>query len=233
MKYYSLVRTLGNNPTIPGMNGAFVKNKDLFFDTGEMGANKFYDNDYEFNYLTPLAFGDPAPEAEIIADYHNWHGEDTPWGGITNIISKKLKDILESFNLSASKFYNAKVLFQDEFYPYFVWQVLQDEYKPHFDFKCSEFNNLTYNRTLEQDKLEIRKFNSMEELDTFSEKNWGFSWNYEQLVLKPSFRELDFCIIPNLNFIVSERLKEACEQKKIFGLTFEESAIEIKFSDEI
>jgi len=49
--------------------------------------------------------------------------------------------VLELFNLTDSKFYRAKVLFQGELHPYFVWQVLQDEYKQYVDFDLSEFSD--------------------------------------------------------------------------------------------
>jgi hypothetical protein len=233
MKYYRLALKLGGEPIIPGMDGSYVKNKKLFFDTGEMGPNKFYDHNWEFDYLVPKAFGDPEPEAETIADYHMWHGENTPWGGTTSVVSQKFKEVLCQFNLSAGKFYKARVLYKGEYYPYFVWQVLQDEYIPYIDFEHSEFNNLTYSRSLEQVKLEIKKFSTLKEVDDYSEKNWGFNWNYERLVLKPEFRKLDFCMVQNLYFIASERLKEAVEKAGIFGVVFYELPISIEFSDEI
>jgi hypothetical protein len=141
MKYYQLKFQLGGDPIIPGMDGSYVKDKELFFKTKEMGPNKFYDHNWEFDYLVPKAFGDPEPEAKTIADFHMWHGENTPRGGTTNVVSKKFKEVLCQFNLSASKFYKARVLYKEEYYPYFVWQVLQDEYIPYIDFEHSEFNN--------------------------------------------------------------------------------------------
>jgi hypothetical protein len=149
MKYYRLARKLGGEPIIPGMDGSLVKNKELFFKTKEMGPNKFYDHDWEFDYLVRKAFGDPEPEAETISDYHTWHGQ-APRGGNTSIVSKKFKEVLTQFNLSASKFYKAQVLYKGEYYPYYVWQVLQDEYIPYIDFEHSEFNNLNQSRSKEQ-----------------------------------------------------------------------------------
>jgi len=247
MKYYELTHNIRSleeivsdmakgierdEPVIPGMNGTNVKNRDSFFDTGEMGPCKFYDHDYEFDYLVPKAFGDPEPEAEIIADYHMWHGEHTPRGGTTSVVSAKFGDILKSFNLTASKFYRARVLFKGDFHPYYVWQVLQDEYKPYVDFELSEFNNLNFSRKLKNMDLEVRKFSSFDELHAYRKEHWKRKWNYERLVMKPGFREIDFSMLPNLHFIVSERLKDALEEADLLGVGFAELPVEIEFSDD-
>ena len=51
-------------------------------------------------------------------------------------------------------------------------------------------------------------------MEDYCENNWDYSWNYQRLVLKPEFRKLDFCMMPNFYFIVSERLKNAIEEEK-------------------
>lgn len=233
MKYFILKSRIHNDPLIPGMNGRFVKNKDAFFRTGEMGPNKFYDRDYEFDYLVPQAYGDPEPEAEIIADYHSWHGMGTPRGGITRVVSAKLKELLEEFTLSASKFYKARVLFKEEFYPYYVWHILMDEYEQYIDFNLTKFNNLDSWGKLTKSALEMKQFASMEEMEAHSEKHWGWEWNFERLVLKPGFKELDFCMFPLLNFVASERLKKAIEDAGIFGIEFLELPLNIELSDDV
>ena len=246
MKYYEMTHNLRSldeiiadmaggierdEPLIPGMDGTYVKNRDAFFKTREMGPDKFYDHDYEFDYLVPKAFGDPEPEAELIADYHMWHGK-SPRGGTTSVVSSKFKDVLEQFNLTASKFYKAKVLYREEFHPYYVWQVLQWEYKRYVDFDLTEFNNLNSYRRLNNDKFEVRKFSSIEELDDYREEHWNYDWNYERLVMKPEFREIDFTMMPNFHFIVSQRLKEAIEEADLLGVGFAELQVAIEFSDE-
>jgi len=232
MKYFELDWKLGNDPHIPGMDGSYVKEKDKFFKTGEMGPNKFYNHDYEFDYLVPKAFGDPEPEAEIITDYHMWHGR-SPRGGTTNVISARFKEVLEQFSLSSSKFYPAKVLFKDKFYPYYVWQVLQDDYKPFIDFDLTEFNNLSNSRVQKNKTFEVKQFSSFEELHSYRKEYWNRKWNFERLVLKSSFKVLDFCMFPIFYFVVSERLKNAIEEAGLIGIVFNELPVPIEFSDEV
>jgi len=233
MRYYELIRELKKDEiVIPGLNGETVKNKDDFFKTGESGPNKFYDQDYEFDYLMTKAFGKIEKEGEVIADYHMWRGYE-PSGGSFLPISKSFKEVLEQFKLSPSKFYKAKVLFEDKYHPYFIWQILVDEYQQYIDFEQSEFNNLTQSRKLRQEELKVKKFKSIEEVETKAKEDWGYRWNYERLVLKPEFRELDFCLLPVLHTVVSERLKEAIEKAGLTGIAFKELPITLEFSDEI
>ena len=82
--------------------------------------------------------------------------------------------------------------------------------------------------------LETRKFSSISDLDEYSEKHWDYNYNYQRLVLKPTFRVLDYCIIPiKIGVVVSERLKDAIEDSGLIGINFRALPRPLEFSDEI
>ena len=219
---------------IPSLNGKTVKNKEEFFNNKKCTPRTFYDKDYEFDYLTPMEEGEVKEEPKLIADFHMWIGKE-PRKGLFYPVSKKFKELLNKHELPSHKFYNAKVLFKNEFYPYFVWHLLYEEYLDYIDFDKTSYNNLNSYRKLKHSKLEIKQFSSYDEMEEYSEENWDDHWNYERLVMKPSFRDLDYCYIFGLGNgnIVSERLKIAIEEAGLTGIRFEPVPIPIEFSDEV
>ena len=237
MKYFSFNRALKlDNIVIPGLDGKHVKGKNNFFgiETEACGPNKFYDKNYEFDYLVPHDFGDPVPEEgpQIIVDYHTWLGE-SPVGAWLMPVSVRFKNLLEAFNLTSSKFYTAKVLFGDVYHDYFVWQLLYDSYLEFMDFERTVFNNLNNFRKLKNPPLVTKSFSSIDEVQNHARKNWKRKWNFHKIVMKPKFKDIDLCTFPKLGEIVSERLKTAIEAAGITGVEFEECPVPIEFSDEV
>ena len=219
---------------IPSLNGKTVENKEEFFNNKKCTPRTFYDKDYEFDYLTPMEEGEVKEEPKLIADFHMWI-EEEPRRGLFFPISKKFKDILERYNQPEHRFYNAKVLFQKKKYSYFVWRVLSRKYEEYIDFDKTVYNNLSFSRKLLQEKLVIKQFRSDKEVRTYSKAEWDYDWNYERLVMKPSFKDLDYCYVYKLGDgnIVSERLKTAIEEAGLTGIRFEPVPIPIEFSDEV
>ena len=235
MKYYLLdYKTSIDGISIPGLNGVTVKGYEDFFDNEKCSPTTFYDRNYEFDYLTPMSFGEVKKEPQIIVDFHLWIGEE-PMGGRFYPISKKLKELLENYNQPEHKFYKAKVLFKDEFQSYFVWRILSKKYQEYIDFNKTYYNNLNSYRKLKHEELEIKQFSSYNEMRAYSRSNWSRSWNYEKIVMKSSFRDIDYCYVSGLNGgnLVSERLKIAIEEAGLTGIRFEQVPIPIEFSDEV
>ena len=235
MKYYLFNYQSNINGIIsPGLSGNTVKNYQDFFNNKKCTPTTFYDKEYEFDYLTPLPFGEGETEPQIIADFHLWINK-RPMKGKFYPISKKFKEILEQHTQFDHRFYKARVLFKGEYFPYFVWRILSKKYQEYIDFDKTRYNNLNTWRKLKHDKLEVKQFSSYDKMDKYSEDNWDYDWNYERLVMKSSFRELDYCYIFGLGSgnVVSERLKIAIEEAGLTGIRFEPVPIPIEFSDEV
>ena len=237
MKFYKMISSInidGNVP--PGMNGENVKDRELFFDNDKCGPNRFYDKNYEFDYLEPMEFGDGREEehSSVIYDYHSWLGE-SPLGAWLKPVSKQFKEILEQFNLGEYRFYKALVLFKEKKHEYFVLQIFDDFYQDFIDFEKTIFNNLNSSRNLGERKLETKQFRSIQEVIDYSRSNWGsgVNWNYERVIMKPEFRALDLFTFYKFGDIVSERLKNAIEEAGLTGMEFKELPIPIEFSDEL
>ena len=237
MKYYEIEHaSYLDGKLISGLNGIHVKDRELFFNQGKSGPDRFYDREYEFDYLIPAAYGDGFGydgEVPIIADMHDWKGIHTPTPESLSIpISLKLKNCLQKFNLSGSKFYKARVMHEDKLHSYYVWMMLMSAYEEFIDFEKTVFNNYDFDRSTEGE-FATGKFKSIQELDDYADENWGYMWNYEKLVLKPSFKQFDYHFVFLLNNIVSERLKEEIERQGLTGIQFKELPIPLYFSDEV
>lgn len=237
MKYYEMSSAVTIDGIVPpGMNGKNVKGKEEFFDNDKCGPDRFYDKEYEFDYLVPMELGEGREEkaSKAIYDYHSFWGE-APWGGWLNPVSKRFKEVLEQFNLGEHRFYPAYVLFKKQKHEYFVLQIFYNYYQSFIDFEKTIFNNLDYDRDLEDRVFETKQFSSLQEVEDYSEIHWGaaVNWNYERIVMKPEFKEVDLITFYKFGDIVSERLKNAIEEAGFQGISFEELPVPIEFSDEV
>lgn len=237
MKYYKMSRAISiNDVVLPDMNGKNVKGKETFFDNDKCGPDRFYDKMYEFDYLVPMEYGEGRENkrSKAIYDYHAWWGE-SPLGAWLRPVSKRFKELLEHFNLGEYRFYPAWVLFKKQKHEYFVLQIFQNYYQAFIDFEQTTFNNLDSSRDLEDRTFETKQFSSVDEVWDYADANWDSSvnWNYERVVMKPTFKAVDFVTFYRFGDIVSERLKNAIEEAGIQGIVFKELPIPIEFSDEI
>lgn len=233
MKFFELKRTykIGDIP-IPSLNGVTVNGYENFFYNG-CTIESFYSDEQAFNYLTPMYRGEVKVEPEIIADYHAWVGKE-PSNGYFRPVSEKLKQLLEEFNLGKHKFYPAEVLLKEERHPYHVLHLLYNSFIEYIDFSKTVFNNLNSFGKLSSEKFEQKQFESFEEMEAYSDEHWSYNWNYDRLVMKSNFRELDYCYMLNIDGdLISERLKERIEQDEITGIKIEQLPIPIEFSDEV
>jgi hypothetical protein len=237
MKYYEMIVSPEEDGSItPGLNGVNVIDKDTFFDNDRCGPNRFYDKNYVFDYLIPMQYGDGNEdlECDAIYDFHSWLGE-SPLGGWLKPISARFKSLLRSFNLGNHKFYPAKVLFNGAKHEYFILQLLYDDHHDYIDFEKTLFNNRDSGGDLEDRQLEIRRFNSLLEVEEFADQNWEslVNWNYEKIVVSPKFRDIDLITFYKLGDLVSERLRDAIISKGLTGIRFQELPIPIEFSDAV
>jgi hypothetical protein len=234
-RYFKLKHSIKyNNKIIPGLDGKSVNDKDLLFGTSLVGANKFFKSKVKFDYFILTNFGElESNEAPlIICDYHQWVGE-YPIGGQFLPISETFRKLLLRFELPEHRFYPTKVLFEGTKYKFSILQVLMNTYIEFIDFQNTRFNNLNLYGELLFEKKDIKTFNNFEEMEEYYLINWDFNWNYEKIVMKTIFRDIDLIYLPQLNEVVSERLKIAIEEAGITGVEFEELPIPIEFSDEV
>ncbi|WP_431165786.1 hypothetical protein [Tenacibaculum halocynthiae] len=197
---------------IASVDPSKVKDKNSFFDLS-IDANKVYDKDWEFDYLFPR-HSDEYEEVGFLCDLHGWIG-DKPNYFYGFPISKKMKEIIGEFNLYPNKFYNAKVLFKEEFHEYYIWQLFLNGFDKFVDLEHSTFCEWDEMKKIGS---EVFKFNNEEELtDAVMEKEW-WDWGFERAVMKPEFKEIDCMAMPYpYGILISERLKNALEEAELTG----------------
>ena len=233
--YYQLLKADKVDGKVPpGLDGTHVKNKAALFGFNEVSANDFYKTAVSFDFFVPKDFGDPEPAEgpQIICDLHQWRGE-YPIGGQFMPISEKLQKLFQQFGIQKYRFYPAKVLFKERIYPYAILQLLMNDFEQYIDYTKTLFNNMDIDGDLTLSEKKVLQFDSFEDMENHSDDNWDFNWNYEKIVMKTIFRDIDLIYLPQLNEVVSERLKIAIEEAGITGVEFEELPIPIEFSDEV
>jgi len=233
MKYYKINKILEkDNFVIPGVDGKNVKNKELFFNSGDCDYDKFYSKNYIFDYLILKNFGDPEPKIfpEELQDFYRFWGE-SPSNGLFRIVSKKYKDILENFGLQKSKFYKAIIKHNGNSHDYYVWQLLTNNHESYINFNETKFNNLNYSGNSRIGEKQIKTFKSFNHVIKYANENWKRAWNFEEIFVYSDFSNIDYCYFTIFNDIVSEKLKKALEKAEITGINFEELPLEIKSSD--
>ena len=212
---------------IADMSGDNVKDKELFFDPEEKYTTKVYDKDWEFNYLEPTHY-DEFDDIKFICDLHSWI-KSRPRRIMTYPISKRMKDVLDQFNLYPNKFYPAKVLFNKKLHEYYVWQFFLYSMDKFTNFEHSTFCEWGSRKKAEND---IIKATSEDELDDISmNKDWRYI-SFDKAVMKPEFKNMDCVRLPfPLGIVISERLKNALEavQPALTGFEIIECPVEFEY----
>ncbi|MEP0263339.1 hypothetical protein [Dokdonia sp.] len=221
----SIIKTSNNSKEIiSSMDGESVKDRELFFKKDYY--NNILDSHFKFDYLLPK-YMDEYKEVEFICDFHNWINYKPNLYSF--IISEKMKNILEQFDIHKKQFYNAKVLFEDKYHDYQVWHLFLDGFNEYVDFKQSIFCEYNYEHT-EKKGLELFKVNNQEELtDLEYNKNWD-SWGFERAVMKPEFKEIDCMAMPYpYGILISERLKNELEEAKLTGFEIKPFPVDFEY----
>lgn len=199
------------------LTGETVKNKNMFFYSEELNVNQVSETDWRFDYLTPVSIGDEI-EISHICDLHGWLREE-PDNFFSYIVSQRLFEILNHFNLYPNKFYDAKVLFNEDIYQYFVWQLFMDGFDTFIDFDCTTFCEYEFdeNQKIGNELVNVKNLRELRRVRR--EKGWE-DWGFDRLVMKPGFKEMDCVWIDPLGIVISERLKNALEavQPPLTGL---------------
>lgn len=214
------------NKLFYSMNGKKVKDKDVFFNKPNSNPNMVYEKGCEFNYLIPESI--EVDEGEyIMGDIHDWIGEEPDIYSFP--ISKKLKEILEQFNLNPNKFYDAKVLYNEEYLQYYVWQLFLNGFDTYIDLENSTFCEWKH---LNKHGEENIKINSQEEIDNYSYDNNWRHYGFNKAIMKPEFRDIDCCYLPHpYGIVISERLRNALKiaQPALTGFEIIECPIEFEY----
>ena len=159
--------------------------------------------EWVLDYLIPR-YTDEDDPVTFICDYHSWIGKqpDRLYG---NPISKKMKEILEQFNLNTKAFYEAKVLFNNEYHDYYIWEQHSRGFDKYVDFEQSTFCEEKWGGGLGTEVIKVKDYEHLSDIEY--EKDWR-TWIFKRAVMKPEFKEVDATILayPYIN-VISERLK--------------------------
>lgn len=174
------------------------------------------------------------PEHTPNLDYFIIHNKAKPtdllsvaviYGGF--LISTKLKKLLEKFNLPIHKFYNARVLYKNEYYEYY-WMHVICNLTDIVDYSASSFfvyhnysHNLGYIDLLSYEDLTKKKVKIKADNPGKTITIWA-----EKIVLANSFNEkLDLFQVGSFDSdtYISEELKKAIENEKITGVHIEKT----------
>lgn len=216
-------KTIFNNH----ISGEKVKNKEDFF-SEESYVDRIHENKIEFDYLIPISIGNKIKITHI-CDFHDWLRE-SPSNMYSYVVSKRFKEVLNDFNLYPNQFYDAKVLFDFEFYPYFVWQLFRKGFNEFINFKHTLFCEYEFQ---EEKKIgtETVKVSNLKEIRKLRRTKEWEDWGFDRLVMKPCFKEMDCVWINRLGVVISERLKNAIEamQPEITGLEIKPCPVEFEY----
>lgn len=224
LDFSNTIQKKGYQYVIPSLDGEYVKEKKKFFKLSE-DANKIYDTDWEFDYLFPR-YSDEYEEVEFLCDFHSWIGEKPSYfSGVP--ISKRMKEVVEKFNLYPNKFYKAKLLFKEEFHEYYIWQFFLDGFDKFVDLEYSTFCEWDEMRKVGKD---VFKFNNERELQkTVMQKDW-WDWGFNKAIMKPEYRKIDAAKLAYpYGILISERLKKALEEAELTGFKITPFPVEFEY----
>jgi len=209
---------------IPSLDAEHVKNREEFFDISGH-ANKIYDRDRKFDYLIPR-YSDEYIRVDFLVDFHSWIGEKPSFfSGIP--ISKRMKEIVEHFNLYPNKFYDAKVLFNGEYHEYYVWQFFLDGFDKFVDLQNSTFCEWDNLRKIGS---EFFNFESERELQKFVMENEWWDWGFERAVMKKEYKNIDAAKLAYpYGILISERLKNTLETAELTGFKITPFPVEFEY----
>lgn len=219
MKYYqvklssrneSIKDELSEGPKIyPKANGSKITNSDGYLSSGGSFGKIFFENYVDdapvFDYFFLYSLSYQKEYDWILLDAYGYIGQNVP-SARGFLISKKLKEILEQFEIAQPfRFYESKLMYQGEKLEYYIFHLAQNEWK-EFDGSQSSFY-------LNDKKLDI-KVTSNRELKKLMKSEPDLKM---RLVLK---NQSDIFYFSQFNYVVSEVVKDKLEELNISGFEF-------------
>ena len=242
-KRYLLKRSIeaninGELRITPRLDAEHVKDQELFYDlfTRESGGtelnrkeiDKVVEKEWVLDYLIPR-YTDEDDPVTFICDYHSWIGE-RPDRLSGYPVSRKMKEILEKYNLNTEGFYKAKVLFNEEYYDYYIWEQHSGGFDNYVDFDHSTFCEEKFGGEFGDDIIQVK--NHEEIMSVSRQKDWFRGWLFKRAVMKSEFKEIDCMSMPYpYQTLISERLKNALEEANITGIEIEPFHVEFEYLD--
>lgn len=153
--------------------------------------------------------------------------------GLGYVISERIKNLLQDFNLPEHRFYKLPV-YQDsrgKQHQYYKLHMLQH----YFDYSLIDFEKSSFyigdffkkNKKIVKYQNEQELIIKLKNLDDLEERIWG-----NKIVLNHNYEKqgLDCFHIHHFSddFIISERLRESLEQIEATGINYEECSFECK-----
>lgn len=176
-------------------------------------------------YLFPRHIED-FKEVKEINDIHGWIGTK-PFDFFGYPISDRFKFILEKYNLYNMNFIPVKVLYENEYYNYFGWDLDSTGLDALVDFNHSTFCEW---KKMEKYGNEVIQVENIDELIDYElEKEW-WGWGFEKAVMKPEFKSVDCIAMPYpYGTLISERLKNGLEKANLTGFEITPFPVEFEY----
>lgn len=248
MKYYTLRNLTPGSESLrvlTSVEGHYIKDRITFF----VKLDSTNDNEVS----TEGIFSDFLKVDETIKlgrNTRNYTAYDVMYkkqpGGMSFMISPRLRAILDQFNLASSKFFGGKRRSKGLLYYYNVVQFLDEAYKEFTDITKSTFVEQDYNNlgkpkdgyterimdsfeALAKEDIEMRRARmQLGRTEGWDKANLLPCWLWvRKLVLKPAYKDLDMFMFrysywSDNAWIISERLRDALIENKIKDIEIKE-----------
>lgn len=227
MKYYKIdiKRTYENNMVATNANGSKIPNGSDYFwrmDNGEIILDAPV-----FDYFYLESFDKEEYWEWMLADVYQFIGEGSQIKGW--FISDKIKLLLEDFNISNPyHFYLSKLFYKGKKLEYYIFQFAGKLIFQNTLLNIDYPNSIFWNPLKEENVFIKNEDDFLSEYKKIYKENGGIE-NIMQNKILCMKEKFDF--FPMSTFmkdnIVSERLKDAIEEKNIIGFEFSELDYEV------
>jgi hypothetical protein len=221
MKYYTLRHKLWDDSIMdeksegkkvyPMANGDKISNGNgLLSKSGELGKiyfENYVDDAPIFDYFYLYNSSYQKEYDWILLDAYSYVGQNIP-SARGFLVSKKLKEILEQFNIAQPfRFYESRLMYQGEKLEYYIFHLAQNEWK-EFNYEKSTFYK-------GNEKLNV-KVTSNREFKKLIKSEPNIQMN---LALKNQY---DIFYFSQFNYVISETLKNRLEKLNSSSFEFTE-----------
>lgn len=227
MKYFAIHFTLNEK-----IAGRIEQVKEYIFNCNVDSNSRFIDKfPFQKIDIEPiLAIPILHPKAER-TDFINVNGS-IGFSFASIVISEKLKNIIENFNINGIDFYKTSIIYNTvEFSNYWQTHITHIPYE-HIDFDKTTFNLKDRDNNRQVVNLEMKFDNTENFLDYVNKINYPRQLRFKDIFFKEGMN-LDYFFMRYLEAnsygIVSERLKNEIEKNSITEIEFR--PIEISLSE--